>query len=109
MGQTELHTDVRETDTDFACFVKAKDRRQVTFTLVSQDISADLVVDFWTMVQLKVRVNMRHGMTVPGAVEAVRVTFGIPKYPEYFDDAKLNGAARIAEAMRLHSNRKIAD
>lgn len=102
-------TDVKETDTDFKTFVKAKDRGQVTFTLVAQDISADLVVDFWTMTQLRVRTHMDAGLTMVQAVEAVREQFGIPEYPEILGDDKLDGAARIAQAMRMHANRKLAD
>jgi hypothetical protein len=112
-NQSESHTPVvgrpDNYDSDYSVFVKAKDRGEKTFTIRAQDVTGDLVVDFWTMVQLRVRVNVRHGMTVPEAIDAVRTTFGIPKYPDAFNDHKLDGAARIAEAMRDHSPRKLAD
>jgi len=47
MEQTESHTAVVETDTDFACFVKAKDKGEKTFTIRAQDSSAPEVIEFW--------------------------------------------------------------
>lgn len=40
-------TEPVETDTDYACFVKAKDNGESTFTLRAQDQSAPDVIDFW--------------------------------------------------------------
>jgi hypothetical protein len=91
------------------CYEKAKATGMPSFTLIAQDITADLCVDFWTMTQLRVRTHMDAGLTMVQAVDAVREKFGIPEYPEILGDAKLDGAARIAETMRAHSPRKLAD
>ena len=101
---------VRDRDTDYACFVKAKDNGEITFTLRSQDATADLVVDFWMLVQLRVSHSMKFGMTLAQALTEARDHFGIPEYPvDILVSPKLNGAVKIAHAMRAWSNRKLAD
>ena len=113
MEQTESSTPetaVPPMDTDYKTFVKAKDRRQATFTLVAQDASADLVVDFWTMVQIRARQSMESGLTLAEAMALERIAFGIPAYvPAVHDDPKLAGASVIAGNMRQFPNRKMAD
>jgi len=96
-------------DSDFGVFVRAKDRGMPTFTLTAGDISSDLMVDFWVLVQLRVRHDLAMGRTLEQALDHVRNRFDIPVYHEALNDAKLDGAARIAEAMRNFPNRKLAD
>jgi len=98
-----------EPDSDFGVFVRAKDRGMPTFTLVAGDASADLVVHFWVLTQLRVRYFMGIGMTMAQAVQEVRDNFSIPEYPYVLGDKKLDGAARIAGAMRNFPKRKLAD
>lgn len=108
--QTESST-VHDTDTDYACFVKAKDNGEKTFTLRAQDISADLCVDFWISVQLEIRQWIEDGMTVQDAVDRVRRDYRVAPWST-FDvvmDQKINGAMMIAKAMRASPNRKVAD
>lgn len=99
-------------DTDYACFVKAKDRGQPTFTLVAQDVSADLCVDFWIGVQLQIRQRIDDGMTVKDAVDSTRREYRVAPWStlEPMEDVKLNGAMMIARAMRAFPGiRKVAD
>ena len=44
---TESATPIVEQATDYNCFTKAKRNGEPTFTLRAQDVTADLVVDFW--------------------------------------------------------------
>lgn len=95
-------------NSEVTCFEKAQERGQPTFTLIAQDITADLVVDFWIKAQQKVREHMDAGLTMTQAVKAVRSYYFLePDVPA--DDAKLSGACAIAEAMSRWPNRKIAD
>ena len=79
------------------------------FPLKASDLTADLCVDFWQMVQRRVKTIVYDGLTPEQAVQMVRESFGIPPYLPIWEDEKLNGAARIAAAMRAHSPRKLAD
>lgn len=84
---------------------------EATFRLRAQDITADLLVDLWIMVQIRLKAEQRQHSLAEG-VENVRNYFGVPRYPSALfteEHAKLKGAAEIAEAMRLHSPRKLAD
>jgi len=102
---------VVETDPDFGCFMKAKDRGEPTFTLRAQDISADLVIDFWIAVQLEIRQRIDDGMTVQEAVDTTRRGYRVAPWSTFdaMTDQKINGAMMIAKAMRAFPNRKIAD
>lgn len=108
--QTTSSTPIIDLDTD--CFTKAKAHGEPTFTLRAQDITADLVVDFWTIVQIRVRENMNAGLTMVQAVQAVRSYYFLesinsPRYPT--GDIKLDTAVMKAEVMRQFKNRKLAD
>lgn len=97
-------------DRDYDCFVKAKDRGQLTFTLTEGDVTADLVVDFWVLIQARIRMSVKNGVPLEIAVQRERTTFGVPVYfPQVFDDPKLAGAVQIAEMMRGARHRKLAD
>jgi hypothetical protein len=72
-------------------------------------VTADLVVDFWILTQLRVRQLMEMGRTMRAAVNEVRRHIGVPEYPPVLKDAKLDGAARIAEQMRQWEKRRMAD
>lgn len=109
--QTESHTDVQETD-DRTCYEKAKANGEATFTLRAQDITADIVVDFWTIVQIRVKEYMDAGLSLDRAVQAVREYFFLesvnsPRYPT--GNVKLDTAARLADVMRQWPARKMAD
>lgn len=80
-----------------------------TFTLRAQDLTADLVIDFWILVQLRVRHAVKQGTPVAVAIEEARRKFGIPVYPPILGVEKLDGAARIATAMTEYQTRKLAD
>ena len=110
--QTESHTPI---DTDMTCFEKAKAHGEPTFTLRAQDITSDLVVDFWTIVQIRVKENMDAGLTMMQAVQAVRSYFFLesvnsPRYPKRnTGTAKLATAVLMADEMRQWPDRKLAD
>ena len=111
--QTESHTPQPvELAPDSACFEKAKAHGEPIFVLRAQDVTADLVVDFWAIVQVRVREHMDHGHTMQRAVQLVREYFFLdsvnsPRYPTGI--AKLDTAVTKAEAMRQWPNRKLAD
>ena len=70
------------------------------------------MVDFWAIVQVRVREHMDHGHTMQGAVQLVREYFFLesvnsPRYPTGI--AKLDGAVLKADEMRRWKNRKLAD
>jgi hypothetical protein len=88
------------------------------FILKSSDISADLIVDMWVMINARIRQSLRDGRTLEEAILIERDGFGIPCYGTIakglnglgiFGDTKLDGAADIAEAMRQHAPRRLAD
>ena len=112
--QTESSTDVigrpDKYDTDYGVFVRAKDRGQATFTLVAQDATADLVVDFWVMLQLRIRDRVNAGVPLQVAIERERIGFGILAYPpDLLKEPKLAGALEIAARMRGQTDRRLAD
>ncbi len=83
--------------------------QEPTFTLRAQDLTADLVIDFWILVQLRVRHAVKQGTPVAVAIEDARKKLGIPAYPPILGVEKLDGAARIATAMTEWTGRKLAD
>lgn len=92
------------------CYEKARKNGEVTFTLRAADISADLVVEFWVLVNGKVRELVKKGWSPAAAVDFVRQAHHIPPmYEGLLDDEKLRGAAQVAKAMRQHDGRKVAD
>jgi len=106
--QTESATPIVEQATDYNCFTKAKRNGEPTFTLRAQDVTADLVVDFWVKVQQKVREHMHAGLTMMQAVQAVRTYYFLePDVPA--SDVKLSGACQIAGEMEKFSARRLAD
>lgn len=85
--QTESHTPeataiAPDPDSDYACFVKAKDKGEPTFTLRAQDLSSAAVVEFWAK------------------VNEVHLGQGHPKIVQ---------ARQIADRMRVWPNRRMAD
>jgi hypothetical protein len=73
---------VKDMDSDYACFVKAKDKHEPTFTLRAQDFSAPATIDAW--------------------IEFNEHTMGV-------DHPKIVGARAIAAQMRAWPNRRQAD
>ena len=106
--QTESATPIVEQATDYDCFTKAKKNGEPTFTLRAQDVTADLVVDFWVKIQQKVREHMNAGLTKMQAVQAVRSYYFLETYVPA-SDVKLSGACRIAGEMEKWPARKLAD
>lgn len=82
---------------------------QPTFRLLGQDITADLVVDFWILVQMRVWADINAGIPVIESVERVRMALGIPLYQPCLHHDKLDGASRIAWDMRAWPQRRLAD
>ncbi len=82
---------------------------QPTFPLLAQDITADLVVDFWTLIQMRIWSDLRSGYCLDTAVARARHHFGIPQYPPCLHHPKIDGATRIAWAMRTWPHRRLAD
>lgn len=80
------------------------------FLLRAQDITADLVVDFWVLVNGKLQELMKLGMTKEEAVERLRQVHHIPyPYEGLTNVEKHQSAVRIAKMMRGHQDRKVAD
>lgn len=83
--QTETQTDV------------TTGTAEPTFVLRGQDISAPLVIDFWILVQQKIREHMDFGMTMTEAVKAVRAFYFLDRDLNVSaTDRKLAGACAIA-------------
>lgn len=83
---------------------------QPHFDLLAQDISADLVVDFWIRIQHELRARVREGYSLERAVRMTRDFFFLQPYDGVpTGDAKLDRAGQIADAMRQQTNRKLAD
>jgi len=80
------------------------------FKLKSSDATASLTVDFWELLQLKVRSFIEIGLSIDAAVRAARSYYDIPQYHPGLEDAKLDGASTIARAMDAWTgHKKIAD
>jgi hypothetical protein len=82
---------------------------QPKFRLLAQDITADLIVDFWTLIQMRVWADLKAGLPLREAVSRAREHFGVPEYPPCLHHPKLDGAAEIACDMRAWPSRKLAD
>lgn len=80
------------------------------FVLKSQDVTADVLVDFWAILNQKVREMVKSGHPPELAIKLLRIQWNIPPvYEDQFHDVKLRDAVRIARSMRTFPNRKIAD
>ena len=85
---------------------------QPHFVLLGQDVTADMVVEFWVIVNAKLKNLMNKGLSQDVALAHVRsanLPVAYPLEEEVFQDEKLKGAVRIAQAMRAHAPRKVAD
>jgi hypothetical protein len=100
MEQTESYTTIYH-----------KHAGQPKFTLIAQDATADLVVDFWVEIQLQVKQFMEDGLSLELAIEKIRQQFGVPPWSQFttLHDPKLKGAAEIGYQMSEWRNRKVAD
>ena len=83
--------------------------QQPHFDILAQDISSDLVVDFWIKVNLMIRDNVRQGYSLEKAVVLTRQFYFLPMHGTLLGDEKLNSASEIAAQMRKQANRKLAD
>lgn len=82
---------------------------QPTFTLKAQDISADLVVDFWIVINGRIKELIKAGMALPVAVQYMRNVYHLPPLiAGLLTDEKERSALRIADAMRAYPYRKVA-
>ena len=83
---------------------------QPHFCLLAQDVTADLVVDLWTIINVKLADLMDKGVSPELALQHLRELFHAPHLVEgMFLSAKLRGAVRVSAAMRAHQPRKVAD
>lgn len=90
----------------------AKTCEQPHFTLLAQDITADLVVEFWVIVNEKLAELVKAGRTPEEAVDHLRGIFHIPPhvYEGLMISPKHASAVRIAREMREYQGgRKVAD
>ena len=69
--QTESSTPTDSHDYLLVCQRVCNHQDQPMFVLHAQDITADLAVDFWTIVQLRVREHMNAGLTLVQAVAEI--------------------------------------
>lgn len=104
--QTESATPV---DVDYSTFAKAKEKGEETFTLRAQDISADLLVDLWVDVQQELDQAIGNGMTPEEAMQLIRFNYALKLPLAPTGNEKLDQARQIAERMRQHKDRKVAD
>ena len=82
------------------------------FRLKASDVTSELLVDLWILCQIRLAQELKRGYTPECAVENIRTYFGVPKYPAALfppEQAKLKGAAEVAEAFRNVPHRKVAD
>lgn len=83
---------------------------QPVFILKASDITADLVVDFWIVLNGKVRELVKGGMSPAAAVQYLRGVHHLPPILcGLLPAEKLQGACKIAESMREFPHRKVAD
>lgn len=83
---------------------------QPQFTLLAQDITADLVVEFWICVNGKVQELVKGGMSPAEAAQHMRRIYHIPPIlAGLVSSEKLQGACQIAQQMRDFPYRKVAD
>lgn len=84
---------------------------QPIFTLKGQDITAHLVVEFWVVVQQRMRELLDAGCTLTESVETIRAVYMIPRSVTLIAGAneKETGAIEIARAMMGVERRKLAD
>ena len=80
------------------------------FTLAARDISASLVVEFWALVNLYLRMRGRAGVRPDNALAEIETQIfqHFPATNEPIDE-KLNAAFETATAMAKWPNRKVAD
>ncbi|HKW13829.1 MAG TPA: hypothetical protein VJS69_05025 [Candidatus Krumholzibacteria bacterium] len=114
--QTESHTDCSTpvatisaiyTPEEYLAHMAAK--RQPCFVLLAQDITADIVVDFWIKVQQRMREHVKHGLTEAQAAKAVREYYFLEKMDVTITYQKLAEACAIAGAMENWGTRRLAD
>ena len=90
-----------------------KHHGQPRFTLIAQDVTADIAVDFWVSLQIELAQYVTEGLTVAEAIAKMRRLHYVPIWHEAFSPqyakAKIRGAAEIAAAMRTHEPRRAAD
>jgi hypothetical protein len=97
-------------DPDYQRFVKAKDEGYPVFILIAPDATASLTVDFWEQANIMARSFMETGLSQDQAVKATRAYYRIPEYRPGLEDAKLDGAAKIARNMDVWlGNKKMPD
>jgi hypothetical protein len=84
---------------------------QPSFKLIAQDVTADLVIDFWIEVQLQVKQSIEDGTTMMEAIDKIRQQFGVPPWSQFttLTNPKLKEAAAIGYLMSEWKNRKIPD
>lgn len=82
---------------------------QAIFVLKSQDITSDLLVDLWVSIQQEIADDVKHGMTVEESIETLRFDHFMGFPMKQTGNPKWDEALTIAEAMRAHPNRKLAD
>jgi hypothetical protein len=108
----DQNPDDPDTKREQTCYEKAHAHGEATFTLRAQDITADLVLDFWISAQLEVRQAMDDGLTLVEAIAHVRTVYQIARWSFFIGEQaapKLQGAARIGKAMAQWPNRKLVD
>lgn len=90
----------------------AKTCEQPHFILVAQDITADLVVEFWAIINEKLGEMVKAGHTPEGALRQLRAVFHLPPevYAGLFISPKHASAVQIAKEMRAYQGeRRVAD
>lgn len=89
--------------------IAQKAKSQPHFTLLAQDITADLLVDIWVMINDYME-DVKGDMEPKHVVEMFREMLDVP-YSWKEDNLKprVKDAAFIAEEMRQYSPRKAAD
>ena len=101
---------LKHVNPDHVPFLTAMLKNEPLFTLRAQDISADLVVDYWIKVNLMIRDHVKQGYSLEEAAALARTFYFIPHYDgQVLADGKLNSAGEIAARMRQFTPRKLAD
>jgi hypothetical protein len=62
-----------------SCYAKARAAGMPSFTLIAQDCTSDLVLDFWISASLEVRQAMDDGLTLVEAIAQVRASYHASK------------------------------
>ena len=93
-----------------SCALKAQREGQPHFTVIGQDVTADLAVEWWADANRFMQQCLRRGYTVKDALAELRLRMvPLKRELEPQSTPKIDQAYAIAKRMREYPDRKVAD